>query len=680
MLDTIRLRLYGILDTKGDTLSVIQKENGLSNFVAPEHNELYLKILEKRGKDFTMRVIFNKEKQAWENVSQEEYNVSEYAKNTFHDHSRQMIRFVDEEKEKEINMKINGTYRVPSSNSNVTFNVSENGSYIDFEFSIPKYLYGHSLAEFIPQQGSDLKFQQGINLLNFDQQAKYLYKRLNNFIDKFFLDLCGYFQVDTLPNKKYVEIRRLDICYNQWFPTKDEALMYLREQKKLDMKRQRQNANLAKSFDTSISYHSSTGSYFKIYHKGSEYSKSEGDLKKHLEINREYIDKLTRRMARRHKDVYTKYRKVIWSKMEAKGKGESFVIDEETKKEIKETVDRIYTRIPYKIDFLKQEMDKVLRYEISLSSKFFSNLYKSKIFRCGSKKYGLRADPYHSQAIRTYKDVKNALDNRTRKDRAVPPRDRQLYKEIHEWKNRSVSLILGKSHVLSRFERKAGTDWNEATGRYKISRFEYAHTVLGKKDVGHFSDFFLRKCVDHFQELVNYYQIKTLKPYDEILTRMHAYNQEAERKTEEFNLMNEHLTLTWDGKPVRKKNGQKVTKASQLLKRSELVEMGMKKVNTTILGTIVTQLEKGKSLDQIFRELKTSSSAKSRIKQDLKIFGVFEQSLNTQINIEVRTDFFQYYWNTDSEFYRAKFYTEPKHFNYGQYNVRQDNVRAKEIA
>ena len=680
MLDTIRLRLYGILDTKGDTLSVIQKEHGLSNFVAPEHNELYLKILEKRGKDFTMRVIYNKEKQSWENVSQDEYNLAEFGKNTYHEHSRQMIRFVDEEKEKEINMKINGSYRVPSSNSNVTFNVSENGSYIDFEFSIPKYLYGHSLAEFVPQQGSDLKFREGINLLNFDQQARFLFKRLNNFIDRFFLDLCGYFQVDTLPNKKYVEIRRLDICYNQWFATKDEALMYLNEQKKLDMKRQREKANVAKSFDTSISYHSSMGSYFKIYHKGSEYSKTEGDLRKHLALNREYIDKLTRRMSRRHKDIYTKYRKVIWAKMEAKGKGESFVIDEETKKEIQETVDRIYVRIPYKIDFLKQEMDKVLRYEISLSSKFFSNLYKSKVFRSGSKKYGMRACPHHAKAMRTYKDVKNALDNRTRKDRKVFPQDRRLYKEIHEWKNRAVSLILGKSQVLTRFERKSGTDYNEATGRYKISRFEYAHTVLGKKDVGQFSEFFLRKCVDHFVDMVNYYQIKVLEPYDEIMTKVKAYNKEAENKTEEFNRMNEHLTLNWRGEPVRKRSGQKVTKASQLLKRSELVEMGMKKVNPTIVATFLTHLKKGKSLDQVFKEMGTSKDSKSRIKQDLKIFGVFEQSLNTQINIEVRTDFFQYYWNTDSEFYRAKFYTEPKHFNYGQYDTRKDHQGTAQTA
>lgn len=680
MLDTIRLRLYGILDTKGDTLSVIQRENGLSNYVAPEHNDLYLKILEHKGKNFSLTVIFNKEKNVWENVTNQEFVQAEAS--THHMHQRQMIRFVDEEKQKEINMRIHGTYRVPSSFSDVTFSVNENGSFIDFEFSIPKYLYGHSLAEFIPQQGSDLKFRDGVALINFQQQAKYLHKRMKTVVDTFFNDLCRFFKVDTFPNQAYVEIRRLDLCYNQYFKSKDEAFMYLGEQKKINAKRQQKNSNISKNYDTSISYHTAEGSYFKIYHKGSEYSKSDGDLKKHLEVNQEYIDELTKDMNNRHKEIYQKNKKIIWGKLRSVGEGtsENFVIPDDVKERIRPTVEKMYNHLPYKIDFLKKEMDKVLRYEISLKSSYLTNIYKRKVFRTGSKKYNVKGCPHHFAAVQTFKNVKSSLDSRLRKDRKVSPKDLALHKDMNDWYNRSVSLMLGGSKSLEKFERSGGTNYNESTDTYKVGRYMYKHTVLSGKDVGHFSDFFLRKCVDYFQEFIDYYQIKVMQPYDTVLKSMHEYNRQAEVNVDDYNILNEHKIRTWDGKPKCKPNGQRITKATQLLKRSELIEKDMKKVNTTTMAVFLDKLEKGMSLDQIFTKLKTTASSRSRIKKDLEIFGVFRQSLNSQINIEVRTDFFQYYWNTDSELYRAKFYTKQKQFNYGQYNIVPSYARAEEFA
>lgn len=656
MVDTIRLRLYGILDTKEDTLSILKKEYGLDNYVTPEHNELYTKILQYKKSNFSMNVMYNKETRRTETLNEEEFlKIENSPKLSKHYQVRKMMRFVQEGQVKEINMRINGKYRVPSSYSDVVFSVNENGSFVDFEFSIPKYLYGHNLAEFIPQQGSNLRFEKGEFLNSFNGQAKYLHQRLNKFIDRFFSDLCGFFECDMLPNKNYVEIRRIDLCFNQYFENKDDALMYLNEQRKFMMKRQRKSANIAKSYDTSVSYVPSTGSYFKIYHKGSEYSKSDGDLKKHLEINKRYIEGLD--LPGKHKQIYGDHKAEIWGLFDAKGKDKKFVVSDETKAKIKKTVSGIYKSVPYKVDFLKAEMDKVLRYEVSLSSVFFMNTYKRKLFR--------RNCPIHQEAFDTYKLVKNAMDSRIKEERKVTVQDRRTYKMVHDFLNRSVSLVVGENKMLERFEKKAGFDFSPTTGKYKISRYEYAHTVLGGKDVGFFSEYFLNSCVKHFENLVNHYQIKQVEPYDTIIAKIHHYNERVEERVKKYNDQFYMRTLDWRGEPLRKKNGMIITKATQLLKQSELRNLKLKTVNVLGLATILTHLKNGKSLDQIFKEMKTPSSTKSRIKADLKMFGVFEQSLTSIEDIEVRTDFFNYYWNTDGELYRSKFYVEPKMFNYG---------------
>lgn len=659
MLDTIRLRLYGILDTKDDTLSVIQYENGLTNYVTPAHNDLYRAILKSRKKNFSVTTVLAKETRTKETMSEGDFiKMENESKLNAHYQTRQKMRFVEESQVKEINMRIHGSYRVRSSFSDVSFSINENGSFIDFEFSIPKYLYGHNLAEFIPQQGSDLKFHKGEKLNSFGFQTKYLFKRLNNLIDKFFLDLCKYFELEVMPDKNYIEVRRLDLCYNQYFKTRQDSLLYLNEQKKLHKQLNRESSKVQNEYDTSLAFVPTAGVYFKIYHKGSEYISRSGDLNKHIKLNQAFIDE--KKMNSEDEKVYMKNKDLIWDCLEKKGSGKPIEISDKKKEKIKSTVSKIYSSVPYKVDFLKSEMDKVLRYEMTLRTPFFSSLYKRKVFR--------RNDIEHQKAFETYKKVKNNQDNRLNRDVHINQKDIDLKKMFHKWINRSVSLILSDNKSFRRFETVSGTDYSERLEKYKISTFEYAHTILANKDVGMFSDYFLSLCVDKFHKTILQYQIDKVEPFDNIMKKMKIYNEGVEERRDQYNYINEYRTKDYNGKQLIK-SGRMIKKATQLLKDTELRQEELKKVNTTILATFLTQLEKGQSLHQIFKKLGTARSTKHRIKSDLKMFGVFERSLETEIDIDVRTDFFQYYWNTDGEFYRSKFYTNQNHFNNGQYKV-----------
>src|SRR5690606_27955484 len=137
------------------------------------------------------------------------------------------------------------------------------------------------------------------------------------FIDKFFTDLITFlnqdsnFLIDTFPDYNYIEIRRIDLCYNQHFETKEEALMYLENQKKLKKEKNYNTKSQTKSFGTTHAQTTSFGSYFKIYHKGSEYSKSDGDLKKHLEINRKFLEKNYKKIT---SEILKEHEKKIYSK------------------------------------------------------------------------------------------------------------------------------------------------------------------------------------------------------------------------------------------------------------------------------------------------------------------------------------------------------------------------------
>ncbi|MFB2120056.1 phage/plasmid replication protein [Parapedobacter sp. 2B3] len=141
---------------------------------------------------------------------------------------------------------------IPSSHYSVSYSVNYHRDFIDFNLSLPKYQFGTNIL-------------QAINYYDTDFKATYYV--VINFFDDFFKKVL----IHT-PDFQDVEVRRIDLCYNQFFVDKAQALSYLDKQKGLAAKYARSSKNNYRSYDTSLMY--VTGRYsFKIYHKGTEFEK-----------------------------------------------------------------------------------------------------------------------------------------------------------------------------------------------------------------------------------------------------------------------------------------------------------------------------------------------------------------------------------------------------------------------
>jgi hypothetical protein len=113
----------------------------------------------------------------------------------------------------------------------------------------------------------------GTNIIQFisyfSQDAETCYKMLiefvRNFANKHFIEKIDFADL---------ELTRLDLCYNQFFNSKLDALTYLNKQKELLKKHARSTKNDYRSYETSLLYITKRYS-FKIYHKGTEFRKND---------------------------------------------------------------------------------------------------------------------------------------------------------------------------------------------------------------------------------------------------------------------------------------------------------------------------------------------------------------------------------------------------------------------
>jgi hypothetical protein len=166
-----------------------------------------------------------------------------------------------------------------NSSQHYYFHVFENfdKNYLEFNFSIPKYVYGTNVLMFCEHVWSrDFIYVRNSSL-------EYNLKRSYDLVSKFILTFFKReFPFDDMIDFHDVEVNRIDISYNQVFDCKKSAQDYLEFQKKLRKKNLRLDSNNHIKYDTSLMFKTERYS-LKIYHKGPEYAKH--DRKEHLKIN-----------------------------------------------------------------------------------------------------------------------------------------------------------------------------------------------------------------------------------------------------------------------------------------------------------------------------------------------------------------------------------------------------------
>jgi hypothetical protein len=167
----------------------------------------------------------------------------------------------------------------PSSNYDLQIAIPQWKDYIEVSFSIPKYMYGTNVLMFTKHH--DEKYI--IDMMEESDMSKiadYTFGMLGNFIRQLWLEIFPDFV--TIDHKD-VELKRIDICWNQVFESEYDAKMYLMYQKMIKKRGARETSESKQTYETSIFY---STEYFaaKIYHKGTEYRKN--DMTKNLNVNK----------------------------------------------------------------------------------------------------------------------------------------------------------------------------------------------------------------------------------------------------------------------------------------------------------------------------------------------------------------------------------------------------------
>jgi len=297
----------------------------------------------------------------------------------------------------------NNFIKVPSSHYDISFQINIIRDYVEFQLSIPKYIYGHNIAQFVTSP-----FNKNFESVNHEMKSQKasLYKRFYKFMQYFLVNEFVDLEIDL----KLVEITRLDLCFNQYFHSKEDALSYLDIQKQIKFSRKRSNSNI-NARPTSLTYLPKGRSHsFKIYHKGSEYEKN--DKRKHNKINK-------------------KLGKVFFD-----------------------------------TDYLQKQADCVLRYEITYRSKHFDLRYNNRPI-CETHQY---VGSFRKNSKLAYKQriAYNSLKSKVNKGIMLKGNEKSFYTRYHKSLNKSHKFYLDTSWEIKRHERTFSNDdlsdtYSEAT-------------------------------------------------------------------------------------------------------------------------------------------------------------------------------------------------------------------------
>ena len=533
---------------------------------------------------------------------------------------------------------VSGNIQTASSDYRTKFKISENSDSIEFELSIPKYFYNHNIAQFVPNIDSKRYKDNPFSIREFYGQTDLLHQRLIEFIYTFFSDLANLLDMPDLAFDIHnIEIKRLDFCYNQIFPSYEMVLDFLTQQRKFYKSRLRKDTIIQDDRETSFYYrHSVDGFYFKIYAKYDEFKNV--DLPKILKQNKDYF---YQNCTSKNHDLIHKARDVFKTHFEKTFKNNSGIIDDlifkyystylDTK-EHQQFVNDFETLLPFKISFLIEQSKKVLRYEMSFTRKYMSTLYKREIFRkkCPNwkelhksynhiKRYDLLLYQGRPQAA---KDFKNKF--------LITDLDRRNYEVLDTSLHKKHEFYLVTDKKIQKHESFFVDAVNLLSVRnYKIKEIKEATL----------SPQLFKVLISKFKDEIDFFQVKQFKDTKTVLEQIDEYN----------------LTVSKKIKNYKNAFGEK---AFKLMKHTEKRKKGYSLLNKTRIKIAVDLMEKGKSLIEIKEYIGLSKSAYYQLQDDLKKFDIHKTTVKTKFNHNlIKTDFRDYYqlFHENSNFHRYFF-------------------------
>lgn len=192
------------------------------------------------------------------------------------------------------NRKLNLAYRrkhkAISSSYDLLTNVCYDRDYIEWNFSIPKFLYGNNIAQFVSHPGEH-NFTKLAN--DYTSATRNYYERFIYFIHRFFAKNFVFDKTNWKFDFLDLELNRLDYSWNCFFRSESESKVYLDYIKKIKPKGVRENSDVRGGLYGGTYMIVRDGYSTKVYHKGTEFkTKDRRELLKNPDITTEYIDSL----------------------------------------------------------------------------------------------------------------------------------------------------------------------------------------------------------------------------------------------------------------------------------------------------------------------------------------------------------------------------------------------------
>lgn len=378
------------------------------------------------------------------------------------------IHYLDSGEKRQL---IKGYYPPPSSHYDIGYRINTHRDYIEFSFSIPKYLFGHNIAQFIKHSNSGFNYHfigmQG----NFEQLIKADGYRM-------FMDFMKMFIKETFRGmaktikRENVEIVRIDFCYNQFFKSKEEAFeysSYMYKQMYNVMKRNRTSSTKSSIED----YHNggflvkSGVGYHTVYHKGSEFT---------------YSDKRT----------LTKFIDSYYKEQKKYG-----------------NIKAMNAKRYHDLDVLQKTADKILRHESKMQRSYMSYYFKKYVYR--SK------DPYYKEQMKRYKKIKAHVERIRRahiKGITIDPINKTDYKFYKAFKE----SVIEKRHSF----------WLWPSDQIKNDQ---KHGQMANFREQHFSkELFEYLALEVFWKKVKQAQVKAQQDYDTVEIKLTQHNDEVKTR------------------------------------------------------------------------------------------------------------------------------------------------------